>query len=387
MERLKGAGFSPVMLPPGVERGLRPATPGAPERSTPFLDHFERKVLFYDVYWHANGERIILQGPPPVDLTDLYRTLTIVAQPGGARLDLQSHHSANIHLFSVRAPRGTTHLAISLGDTVQSAPVGPNHSAFFAGTNLLVTVSRNNDLAWISDWARFHVVNQGVTAVLLFDNMSDRYGIRALEETLAAVPGLRHFGVVPVPFKYTGPDNAVPKDRFWAHFLQPAMFTNMLRRYGALANGILNCDVDELVVPLRSETVFEAARRSWSGTVYFRSAWVEPVPEILKPDGYRHSDFRNFAATTDYRRNPKHKWALTTKRRWLGALRVHAYAHKLRNGIPFARRVPGNAFVAHFRGISTSWKYDRPVTLETDKALRTDPDLDAAFRRAFPDYP
>lgn len=387
MERFTGQGFSPVMLPPGVERGLRPATPGAPERSAAFLDRFERKVLFYDVYWHADGKRIILQGPPPVDLLELYRTLVVVAQPGGTRLTLRAHHSANLHLFSVGAPKGTTHLAISMGGVTQSVPVGPNHSPFFAGTNLLVTVSKNNDLRWISDWARFHVVNQGVTAVLLFDNMSECYDIRAVEETLGTVPGLQRFGVVPVPFDYTGPDNAVPKDRFWAHFLQPALFTNMLRRYGAHATGILNCDVDELLVPRGRETVFEAARRSWSGTVYFRSAWVEPVPDTLKPNGYRHADFRHFATTTDYRRNPKHKWAMTPQRRWLGALRVHAYAHKLRNGIPFARQVPGNAFVAHFRGISTSWKYDRPVTLQTDKALRTDPDLEAAFRRAFPERP
>jgi hypothetical protein len=384
VKRLPRAQFSPAMLPAGVERGLRPRTPGAPERSAAFLDRYERNVLFYDVYWHEDGQRIILQGPPPVDLADLYRTLEISGEPGGERLGMHSHHSANLHLYSVRAPQGTTHLSVSLGGTVQTVAVGPNQSAFFANTNLLATVSRNNDLRWIGDWARFHVVNQGANAVLLFDNQSDRYSLAAIEETLAAVSGLERFGVVSAPFRYTGPDNAIPKDRFWAHFLQPALFTNMLRRYGAKASGILNCDVDELAVPLGSETVFEAARRSWSGSVYFRSAWVEPVPEALKPEGYRHSDFRHFAASADYRRNPKHKWALDPARRWLKALRVHAYAHKLRNGIPFARGVPGNAFIAHFRGISTSWKYDRPVSLETDKALRTDPDLDRALARAFP---
>ena len=372
-----------LMLPEGTpRRGLLP-TPLP--RSEGFLSSYERDVLFYDVFWDVHARDVILIGPPPIDLGGSYREAVFRALPSNDKLGAKWHRSSWVHVLSLRAPKGTTHIEVTFAGVAQQVAVGPNHSEFFAGNNLLFTQSKNNDLAWIRDWAQFHVVNQGVDAVLLFDNNSTRYGLDEIQATLLAVPGLKKVAVVAVPFTFPREDEAYPRNIFWADFLQRSVIVDMFRRFGMLANGILNCDIDELAVPLTQETVFEAANRSRSGTVYYRFCWVEPVPEALSPTGYRHRDFKNIAAEADYMAGPTTKWALTPKRRWMRALKIQPQTHAVENRPMLTRHKPNNAFIAHFRGISTSWKYDRPVEISANKALRRDTALTRALDRAFPD--
>ena len=376
------AQMNPVFLPDGVVRGLRPANAA---RSEKFLGRYESRVLFYDVYWSQDGRQIILQGPPPVDLGAQYAAARYICQPSGTELRAKPHHSDLVHLFSLDAPQGTTHLDIVFAGQVQRALVGANHGDFFAGTKLLFTLSKDNDLAWIADWARFHVVTQGVDAILLFDNLSTRYSMAELEDTLLGVEGLKRVAVVPVPFTYPLEDLAVPEHIFWAHFLQPGVIVNMLRRYGMATDGILNCDIDELAVPLAAQTVFESARQSRSGTVYFRGCWIEPVPSAARTDGYRHADFTQVEAGIDVTRGPTNKWALTPHRRWLANLKIHPYPHVIENRPMLTRHKPGTAFIAHFKAISNGWKYDRQVVSETAVPLKTQPELARALAQAFPE--
>ena len=372
--------FNPVMLPQGLQRGMIAAS--AP-RSDKFIASYERNVLFYDVFWEHGGKRIILIGPPAIDLAPHYRAARYVAQPSGVAVKAKAHHSSTVFVFSLRPPAGTTHLDIELGGATQRVGVAQNHSDFFAGRNLLFTLSQNNDLQWIADWARFHVVNQGVDAVLLFDNRSTRYTPADIEATLLAVPGLQRVAVVPTPFTYPHEDRGVPKHIFWAHFLQPAVIVDMFRRYGMASNGILNCDIDELAVPLADKTVFAEATASRSGTVYFRGCWIEPVPEKDREGGYRHADFRQVEADVNYGRGGTNKWALTPNRPWLQKLRIHPYPHSVANRPPLSRHKPGTAYIAHFKAISTGWKYDRGVVDAAAAPIREDAPLSAALDRAF----
>lgn len=373
--------MNPVMLPEGAPR--RGLVPTELERSEKFLASYERDVLFYDVFWDRDHRKILMIGPPAIDLAAHYRSATYRALPSGRLLQPRGHHSKHVQLFSLQAPPETTHLEVSFAGRVQQIVVASNKAEFFAGQKLLFTLSQNNDLAWIADWARFHVVNQGVTAVLLFDNRSDRYRLNDIESCLLDVPGLSRVGVVGVPFNYPHADEAVPKDIFWAHFLQPAVIVDMYRRFGIAAQGILNCDIDELAVPLANETVFESAARSRSGTVYFRGCWIEAVPETQKPGNYRHTDFRSVASDVNYARGGTNKWALVPNRRWLQRLRSHPYPHAIANRPWGTRHKPGTAFIAHFKAISTGWKYERGVVASSAMDLKKEPKLSEALDRAF----
>lgn len=373
-------GFNSVLLPDGIARGI--VLPDL-SREDRFLVSYERRVLFYDVFWNADESRIIMHGPAPVDLAPYYRDMRIVARPSGKVVRAKGHHSILVQLYSVAAPAGTTHLDIIFaGQTIRVAP-GRSHTDLFRGENLLFTLSKDNDLQWISDWVEFHVVHHGVTAVLVYDNGSARYSPNELRRTICTVPGIRIAEVVPTPFLYTREDSVHPDNLFWAHFLQPSVMVNMLRRYGSEANGIMNADIDELIVPLANETAFETAASSRSGTVYFRDCWIEPMPNNGAIAPYRHADFQMVAAEADYRYGPTAKWVMAPARRWLRNLRQHPYPHAIQNR-PFAtRHKPGTAYVAHFKGISTSWKYDRSTQATVKQALRVEPMLAKAMERAF----
>lgn len=371
------------LLPGGLRRGLlRPELPRDPK----FVASYEDRILFYDAFWDVTGRQIIVHGPLAIDLKPHYRQARYVARPSGAVLKPKPHHSTRVELYGLKAPPDTTHLEVTFAGHVLTLPVGESYARHFAGENLLFTLSRNNDLDWIADWARFHVVNQGVTAVLLFDNASDRYGLDDIAARLAAIEGLRKISVIPVPHRYTDRDEAMRKTPFWAHFLQPSMMLNMFRRYGPLANGILNCDIDELAVPTGDETVFETARASRSGTVYFRGRWIEPVPGDVRADGYRHADFRLIKPGTDITRGrTTQKWAVDPDRKWLKNLSIHPHTHLFANRPWFTRHKPTTAYIAHFRAISTSWARARPVTPERPPGLIEDTLLSRALDRAFPE--
>ena len=69
-------------------------------------------------------------------------------------------------------------------------PIQPNRSAALRGDRVIFTINKDNDLAWIADWARFYVAEHGATAAVVYDNGSTDYIGRPLSgATLAAVPG------------------------------------------------------------------------------------------------------------------------------------------------------------------------------------------------------
>ena len=263
--------------------------------------------------------------------------------------------------------------------------MGPNQSAFFAGKRVLFAVSKNNQLGWIGDWARFHAVNQGTDGVVLFDNGSTDYRRQDIEAVLAGVPGVERVAVLSAPFAFGRQDEWIPKDQFWSQFLQASLFLVMFRRFGQTAYGMLNCDIDELAVPNPDGDAYEAAAHSRSGTAYFGGAWIAPVPEADRTPPFRHADFRRLEADPAAGMGRAHKWAMVPNRWWLRRLNVHPYPHSLQKRPLFGRRyMPGGAYIAHFRGISTSWKYERQIDAAAGEGLRVEPALARALDRAFP---
>jgi hypothetical protein len=369
-----------VELPPGLERGLPPSEVPRPES---FLSQYERRVLFYDVFWHADGKRVLMVGPPPVDLASQYEAMTCVAQPSGTAVPIRAHRSERTELREVTPPAGSTHLTLTIGGQSQTVPIGPSHADFFAGSRMLFTLSQNNRLDWIADWARFHVVHQNTDGVVVFDNGSTAYMIADLEAALAGVEGLKRAAVVSMPRSYGRKDEAAPNGPYWAQFLKAASMLITFRRFGQKAYGLLNCDVDELAVNLGKRNIYDVAARSRSGTTYYPGSWIAPVPEAGSAAPYRHRDFRRVEADRSKGMGSTHKWVLAPQRRWLERLNIHPYPHVLENRVFATRHKPKDAFIAHFRAVSTSWKYDRPVEQGNPEALPVEPHLAAALDRAF----
>ena len=85
---LLDAQSSAALLPACVRRA-----PRVPQRKRPqpFLDAFDATGMVYDCFWHADGSRVLLVCPAPVNLEAGYRLAKYAA--AGATLRARFHIS------------------------------------------------------------------------------------------------------------------------------------------------------------------------------------------------------------------------------------------------------------------------------------------------------
>lgn len=371
-------GHSAAFLPPdGSVRRL----PRHPERPRPadFAARFEAHALVYDCFWHRDGQRILLVGPPPLNLKPEFARARCFAEPSGQRLRVSYHASTSVMLTELSgAPVGTTEIRLEFAGQTFNLPVLANLADSFAGRRVAFTMSRDNDLAWIVEWARWHAHHHGTDAVILFDNGSTRYASEEIEATLLSIPGLATVAVESWPWQYGMTDPAVTINPFYGLFLQVASMSVVLRRFAGTAYGILNCDIDELVVAPGGRSVFKLAKASKHGLVvmsgrYIEAAGAGDMAEIT------HRAFTHYAADPATARSRPRKWAIDPTRNWFADLDVHPYMHWIEHRPLFSKTTPEGLFFRHFRGINTNWKELRTTARVGADALIEDTDLVADF--------
>jgi len=337
------------------------------------LSKFETRCLVYDAFWHVDGRRILLVGPPPLNLWPQLRHARYLALPSRTPLRETYHTSASVMLTELAgAPPGTTAVEMQLAHEKYELPLQQNASPALAGHRVLFTLSKDNELGWIREWAHYHAAIQGVDAVVLFDNGSSRYGTGEIVETLRGVNGIRHAAVMSLPYRYGGTDLAVLSNPYYGLFLQIATMSIALRRYAARAAGLLNCDIDELAATPAGTTVFELARQSQHGLVVTRGQFIEAVPTV-PPNGHvpTHRDYLSRRRDPLTRLSRPRKWVLDPTRSWVADLNVHPYMHWIEGRPWFGKTQPPGTFHWHFRGINTNWKENR-----TDASHLTSADIE-----------
>ena len=214
---------------------------------------------------------------------------------------------------------------------------------------------------------------------MLFDNASSRYEVEAVKATLLGVPGLRHVAVPSWPWAFGATDPAVKIDPYWSHFLQNASMSVVLRRYGMLAEGLLDCDIDELAMTRSGASIYDLAVASRRGLISFSGEWVEDVAEPRPPgEALTHRHFLTQAGDPGQRLSRPRKWALDPRRPWVRRLKVHPYWHWIANRPPFSKSMPADAYYLHFKGINTGWKEDRSTAAVP--GLQRNPELAAVFQ-------
>lgn len=334
--------------------------PRAPRHQRPpqFYDNFESRALIYDAFWHADGRRILLVGPPPMNLWPEFRSANFVASPGNVVLEARYYDSVSTMTTELSgAPEGTSEIVMTLAGEEYLLPIQPSGNADLAGCRVLFTMSKDNDLAWIRQWAHYHAKVQGADAVVLFDNGSTRYGTDEIIATLLGVPGLKKLVVASWPYRYGMPDPNVRNNPFYTQFLQVSAMSVVLRRYGAEAEGLLNCDIDELVATPSGTTIFEAARESRRGLVVMSGQYIEAIHRPgATPGELVHADFEMRLADARARVSRPRKWALDPTRDWVSHLDVHPYMHWIEGRPFFGKTQSEEMFYWHFRGINTNWK-------------------------------
>jgi len=258
----------------------------------------------------------------------------------------------------------------------------------FRGKKVLLTLSKDNEVVWITDWMRFHRDAQGADALLLYDNASEKYSLNQLMEEMLQVGGFETIVIVKWPAPY-GPQSF--KGKYWdSNFCQDGVFEDARWRYLSEAHSVLNCDVDELVVS-RNGSIFDLAASADTGYLSFNGRWALSVSDggvsLGNPGiSLRHRDityqllpnwrlarFRLSDATLC-----PPKWVVVPKRcpeeaQWT--------VHDIRGMSPISGK-PQSVIYRHFRQINTNWKYQRAIPeLYSPKRHRVDLELRDAFRR------
>lgn len=377
--RLIRSGHSPAFL---AEHGTLRRLPRAARKARPpgFFERFEDRALVYDCFRHADGARILMVGPPPMNLMPQFEGARYLALPSRTPLRAAYHPSLSTMITALTgAPAGTPAVAMSLAGEEFVLPVQPNHSADLAGRRVLFTMSKDNELGWIAEWARWHAALNGTDAIVLFDNGSTRYGIGEIEETLLGVKGIGKVAVRSWPGAFGATDSALAINPYWSHFLQIASMSVVLRRFGTAAFGLLNCDIDELAATHSGRPIYDLLAEARRGLVVFSGQWIEA--EAKTGDCRSHRNFTQRRRDPAKARSGPRKWVLDPKREWVRRLDVHPYWHWVRGRPWFGKSMPADAFYRHFKGINTNWKEDRSDPGAGLGLVEIDQALVAAFVR------
>lgn len=365
----------------GIRRQMRHP---ARERPAAFSAAFDALQLIYDVFWHEDHKRIVIAGPPPLNLARLWKKARITALPSGERLGFQSHKSlSTMQVETTPAPENTDRIALEFAGRVFELAVQPNFVEKTAGSRVLFTMSKNNDLDWIRYWADWHVRLHGTDTVFLFDNGSDRYDVGEIEAALGAVDGLKTVGVIDFPYLFGAFDPAVKVNPYWAHFAQISSMSIVLRRLAGQARGLLNCDIDELANAPGGRSLYDIVAETRAGLLILPGRWVEPDTGSsgqTSASSDAHERFSLVDRDKNLSDSSPVKWILDPRRVWTKSLAVHPYWHWIHKRPPFTKTFLKGAFFWHFRGINTGWKDERRLSSRTND-LVVDEELVSARTR------
>jgi len=257
------------------------------QRAEGFAARYDFDTLVYDAV-RVGGDAVLV-APRLYNLAPLLPRLTL----DGRSVRLRSWRAHRRHeVARLAAPAGASRLALTLPGWEAACGISPDGAGHFAGLNASLHISRDNRLAWLSDWARWHVGEHGLEAMLVMDNASAVYPPEAILEALAGT-GLRRAVVLRVPQPYGPQRSRVGPGA--AKFLQPAMLNLARLRYLRRARAVLNVDIDELVWS-RAGSVFDLACASRLGHVSFKGAWRMPGRDGAH---LRHADHGALRARAD----------------------------------------------------------------------------------------
>ncbi len=354
-------------------------------RPPEFEDRFDSLTAIYDVFWDAAYEKVTLLCPPLLSLEqDL--ELEIRALPSGEGCSFEKQPGLQFVRLVLAPPPGTTALAIGspLGRVVLA--IQPNLSQLFAERKVVYTLQKNNEIAWIRDWAQFYALEHGADAVILYDNGSDRYELEEVSRALSAVRGIEEVMVVDWSFPYGAFDlrEDISFNVVDSIYCQIAAFDHVRWRAAASAQALVNADLDELVVRKTEQSLFEALEVTPSGSLEFYGYWVDNAREegTEEPPRRRHCHYPY--VTRPYPTACQSKWAVAPKRLHPAAiLNIHKVVNAYSGwSVDFC--------LFHFKAISTMWDHDlvrhRPrdnAVVATEESHQKHPLLLEAFARSF----
>lgn len=365
---------SPMVVP--EPRALRREPPRSPEdMQADYLEKFDAKTLFYDAF--RVEDDIWLCGPPMRNLRGPVRRRGTWSLDG-REVDadrLQQRDWVRTQRTRLLDPGPGRALALDMQGFTMHSQVGDDGAGLFAGRHTVTTKSCDNDLVWITDWLHYYHEVHGVTGVVLYENNSTRYRAEDVLEAVAAVPGIE-VGIV-VDWQFPWGPNGGPHKKWDSDFSQYAMLEHARHRYLRNAAGVVNCDIDELVLTDDGRTVFEHAAEVPSGVLRYSGVFIAKRTDVpLDPERQRR--FRDYHyriggdTTAKWTTIPAHVDLDATQ--W----RVHNVAGCEPDMVE-------DVVHRHYQGVNNGWKYDRTETVADPDELVRDTDMEAVLELVYGD--
>lgn len=348
-----------------------------------YIDRCDLTTLFYDAFESDNGKHVIIVAPKAIGFEKQLKAASFYHN--GKRLKAKHRALRLVHEIWIKKDPNISikELHIELDKTRSSFSVAPNGSAKFRSKRVISTLCKDTPIAWIADWLEFHMVNHGVDGLILFENSDLPNHAEQIHQTIKALHPNLSLEVVHAPFKY-GPPQILDLG-----LLQPSLWQLLRWKFTQSVEGLLVCDIDELVVCDDDTSLFDQLQNSHLGYFQISGDWVEgvstdPIALSGRVEERRHHMFPYMERPP---RRTHFKWAVIPSRIpkdiqfKIHGLRpepkISAWKHPV-----YARYRPvlKGAKHYHLMPISLSWKFNREAIQSFDKAKHM---LCAPLERAF----
>lgn len=358
LSKMKHICLSPLELDPDQQPRRNPPRP-LHLRQADYAEKFDYLTVFYDCFRSADGSQVLLLGPPLLNLEP-------IVFPSISNL-FNCSEPSKMHFSSAGASRNnpSARIWISTSEDRVELPKGafqqreivvqPNQSDIFKNRKVLLTLSKDNDLTWIRDWVTFFARNHGCDAVLFYDNSSTQYTTSEIYHAISTVQGIEITVVVSWPYKWGpaggDPEDPPPRMPWDSNYAQLGLLEHARHRFLSRAAGVVNADVDELVITKGKHSIYDLVRSSETGYLKYEGRWIEPVTKS-RNEKFRHGDFEYRLASSTRLSPPK--WAVVPSR---CPSEASWNTHKI-SGME-SDKLSSLVSFRHFWAIGTSWNCPR----------------------------
>ncbi|MBO9477022.1 hypothetical protein J7382_05705 [Shimia sp. R11_0] len=335
------------LVPPELE--LTRALPTRCEiRDENVWQSYDQTTLFYDVVHCSQSGLVKVFMPKLFNLKHAFLASSFLFDDTPIKIHrLIEGRQFDVAVFKVVSKPNIFRVVMSKNAEV-TARVNTRDTTI-SDANILFTMSKDNPLEWIKDWAQFHVRQHGTDTIVIIDNDSDTYNLEDILECLSSINNLKHIRILNAPLPF-GPSQGDCTHWSLAKFLQVAMLNLGFWRFGMRNSVFLNLDVDELLMSRKDNSIYDKIRQKPFGYMTFPGEWYYATDRGQRP---MHSD--HFLYCTDDKPCPT-KYAIHTDSILSKlALKVHNLNYIDRRFF----KSKDDFYFLHCRQISTSWKYDR----------------------------
>ncbi|TSI13933.1 hypothetical protein [Brevibacterium aurantiacum] len=322
-----------------------------------YMGKFDADTILYDAY--RTDTHIRLTCPPLLNLED--EVISELARAVGPTHDVLVSNLDRVSHIDISDPTKTIdQVQVSFGTKEYLLSVTPSRLEDYSNKTVLLSKSKNNDLQWLSDWAKYYATQHHVDAILLYDNGSTEYTAEQARQAIT-VEGIEVATVVSWPFRF-GPQGGKwsgSTKRPWdSDFCEYGIIEHARHKYLGKSSVLISHDIDELLVVEDNNPILEHLKTCKADYLQYSGIWIEDIrdnkSEPPRFQDYQYANSKGTPTTTKWLAHPQ---KIQTAKQW----KTHSVNGAQAETNPFLKH-------RHFKGITTNWKWDRSESRDHPKA-------------------